>query len=488
MATTLKDSKSARVRRKLDHPVIDGDGHWLEPVPVLMEYMREIAGPEVVQAFEKTYRSRAAFYQWDAPERKRRRSARNNWWGTAGNTLDRATGFAPGLMYERLDDFGIDFAVVYPTLGITLSHLAPDELRQAACRALNMMSADMFRPYSNRLAPVALIPSFTPAEAIAEAEFAARALGLKGTMLDCTVRRPIEADAEWQPDPARRRQYVDALGLDSPYDYDPVWAKCRELGLAVTTHAGSKGWDGRSSTSSHVANHVGHFAEANHAAARSLFLGGVTHRYPGLNFAFLEGGIGWAINLYLDLIGHWRKLNRKAMDRELSPANLDLAELRQLLERYGDERLRRNLDALLHEHLDALEPFVTAEESVRRNAGADEFADVPIAGEDDIRRLFAEPFYFGCESDDPLTAWAFDGRMGKGKLKPVFSSDIGHFDVTDMTEVLEEAFELVEDGLLGEDDFREFTFANAVKLHGGMNPEFFAGTAVERAAAEVLAG
>ena len=53
MVTALKDSKSARVRRKLDHPVIDGDGHWLEPVPVLMEYMREIAGADVVQAFEK---------------------------------------------------------------------------------------------------------------------------------------------------------------------------------------------------------------------------------------------------------------------------------------------------------------------------------------------------------------------------------------------------------------------------------------------------
>ena len=26
----LRDSKSAAVRAQLDHPVIDGDGHWLE--------------------------------------------------------------------------------------------------------------------------------------------------------------------------------------------------------------------------------------------------------------------------------------------------------------------------------------------------------------------------------------------------------------------------------------------------------------------------
>jgi hypothetical protein len=81
-------------------------------------------------------------------------------------------------------------------------------------------------------------------------------------------------------------------------------------------------------------------------------------------------------------------------------------------------------------------------------------------------------------------AWAFDKRM-KLPLKPVFSSDISHFDVTDMTEVLEEAYELVEDGLLDEEDFSEFTFSNAVKLHTRLNPYFFTGTAVEAAAAAV---
>jgi hypothetical protein len=37
-----------------------------------------------------------------------------------------------------------------------------------------------------------------------------------------------------------------------------------------------------------------------------------------------------------------------------------------------------------------------------------------------------------------------------------------------------------------EDDFRDFAFTNAVRLHAGMNPAFFEGTVVERAAAEVL--
>jgi hypothetical protein len=32
----------------------------------------------------------------------------------------------------------------------------------------------------------------------------------------------------------------------------------------------------------------------------------------------------------------------------------------------------------------------------------------------------------------------------------------------------------------------DFTFANAVRLHGGMNPDFFTGTVVEKQAAELL--
>jgi hypothetical protein len=44
------------------------------------------------------------------------------------------------------------------------------------------------------------------------------------------------------------------------------------------------------------------------------------------------------------------------------------------------------------------------------------------------------------------------------------------------------AFELVEDGLITSDDFRDLMFANAVRLWGEVNPPFFEGTAVEREA------
>src|SRR5581483_11623210 len=85
-----------------------------------------------------------------------------------------------------------------------------------------------------------------------------------------------------------------------------------------------------------VFNHIGHFGAANEAICRALFLGGVTRRFPTLKFGFLEGGVGWACQLLGDLIGHWDKRNLKALD-EMDPKHLDLAALRDLAERYGDE-------------------------------------------------------------------------------------------------------------------------------------------------------
>ena len=85
--------------------------------------------------------------------------------------------------------------------------------------------------------------------------------------------------------------YIDSVGLDSTYDYDTLWAKAVELQVAVTMHGGGMGWPDRTSPSNFVYNHIGHFATAGHAAAKALLLGGVTQRFPRLNFAFLEGGV-----------------------------------------------------------------------------------------------------------------------------------------------------------------------------------------------------
>ncbi len=71
------------------------------------------------------------------------------------------------------------------------------------------------------------------------------------------------------------------------------------------------------------------------------------------------------------------------------------------------------------------------------------------------------------------------------RLNAMFASDIGHWDVPDFRDVLPEAWELVEHGLVDEASFRAFAFENAVRLFGETNPRFFEGTVVADAASKL---
>ena len=37
-------TRSAKIRAQLNHPVIDADGHWLEPVPVFLDFLQQEGG------------------------------------------------------------------------------------------------------------------------------------------------------------------------------------------------------------------------------------------------------------------------------------------------------------------------------------------------------------------------------------------------------------------------------------------------------------
>jgi hypothetical protein len=239
------------------------------------------------------------------------------------------------------------------------------------------------------------------------------------------------------------------------------------------------GWGSRSSLTNYVYNHIGNFAAAGEGTCRALFLSGVPWRFPKLRFAFLEGGVGWACSLYSDLLGHWEKRNR-AHIAHYDPANLDRRLLEELFHRHGSEDVRKRIDRL-DESLHMLS------EPDEDRAGIDEFARCGIERAEDIRDVFTGRFHFGCEADDPQNAAAFATRTNPlgARLRAIFSSDIGHWDVPDMTEVLPEAWELVEDGLLSEADFRDFVFGFPLALWGGANPAFFRGTVIEAAAGAV---
>ncbi|MGZ5148100.1 MAG: amidohydrolase family protein [Burkholderiales bacterium] len=472
--------RAAEIHAALKHPVIDGDGHWMEPIPIFLEYLRELGGAESVDQMRAMWRRTDAWYRSSSQERQHNRMRRLIWWGVTSNTLDKATALLPALLNERLPELGIDFAIMYPSFGLTINAIAEDDLSRAAARAYNMMTAEMFAPFAARFAPVAIIPARTPEAAIEELEYAVGQLGFKAIMLRGNQERPIPGAAE-VIDAQKANWYCDNIALDSPYDYDPFWQRCVDLGVAVTQHSGSTRWPDRASISNFTFNHVGHFAESNHAFARGVFLGGVARRFPSLNFGFMEGGVSWACQMYGDLIEHWEKRRRAGLQY---PSETKVAELRELIGRYGDRRLKANADAIMGS-LDAFRPECSLEELARPEHVVDDFEAAGINSKDDVRGVFSNNFYFGCEADDRATMWAFDPRMG-ARLRPVFSSDFTHFDVPDFREVIPEAFEMVERKFVTEQDFREFTFSNAARLHTRNNPDFFKGTVVEHAVADEL--
>jgi predicted TIM-barrel fold metal-dependent hydrolase len=481
---------SAEIRARLGHPVIDGDGHIIEYGPTYKEYLREVAGPRILERFERVMSQHVGpyWYNLSTAERHDIGVPRGPWWGRATkNALDGATALLPNLLRRRLDEFGIDFSIVYPTLGLQLIREEDEEMRRATCRALNVMLADLFAEHKERLTPAATIPMYSPAEAIAEAEFVVNELKLKAFMIPGFIRRPVPIVARQAPDLAPYTFLLDNIALDSEHDYDPFWAACVALKVAPTAHSAGMGWGSRTSPSNYVFNHIGMFATAHESFAKALVMGGVTRRFPRLNFGFLEGGVGWAVNTLADMVGHWEKRNCRAIEN-YNPAHIDIDETLRLCREHGGKAIRQT-EGQLRAGLERIKATAQEAGNTAHPGELDDFRRAEVATKDELIARFVPNFYFGCEADDPLVAMAFNRRLVPGgqPLKAMFSSDISHWDVVDMAEVLEEAYELVEHGHLDHDAFRQFAFGHIAELHAGMNPDFFAGTPVADAVRRHLA-
>jgi hypothetical protein len=303
-------------------------------------------------------------------------------------------------------------------------------------------------------------------------------------MIASHVHRPLEGEV-WPPNDEwadiripewETRGWVDTFGIDSLHDYDPVWAKAIELQMPLSAHTAGIGASDRASISNFVFNQIGHFAAAGGALAKSLFLGGVTARFPDLRLGLLEGGAAIGVQIYVSLVANWLKRGGAAIE-QLNPENLDkgllyrmLVEADPRLERYSPEQLSGGHGGVTR--------------------ARDDYVAAQISSVEDIRDQFCNAFYWGCEADDPLVGVAFDPRVTPmGSLVPAFfASDLGHWDVPEFDEPLEEAYELVERGILDADQLRDFVFENPLKFYASLDPDFFVGTVIEKHAAAALSG
>jgi predicted TIM-barrel fold metal-dependent hydrolase len=465
--TTPRTSKPIR----LDHPVVDGDGHIVESLPLVVDCIRRVAGDDVADRFagsSPAFASRRAPMLAEHRHRPAPGSPITPWWALPTDTLDRATGLLPELLYERLDEIGIDFTVLYSSVGLACIGHVDEAIRRGSCRGLNTYLAEMLDGYGDRMTAAAVIPTHTPDEAIAELDHAVNNLGFKAVMLNSFIARPL-------PERGEGAQWLDVLALDSIYDYDPVWARCVDLGVAVTVHSPSQGLGLRASSSRYMFNHIGNFAASSDAFAKAIFFGGVGNRFPSLHFAFLECGVSWGVQLLCDLIDRWHKRGG-ANIAHLDPSRLDTEEWDRLLVRYGGAKFA-----------DPAVRRATLGQSDNPPDDVDDFRECGVTSPADIVAQFGR-FFFGCEADDATISWAYADKVNPlgATLQPMLGSDIGHWDVPDMRDVMPEAFELVEHRHLSLAQFREFSCDNAIRLHGGMNPRFFDGTRVEAYAKALL--
>jgi predicted TIM-barrel fold metal-dependent hydrolase len=462
-------SEAARIRSELDHPVVDGDGHTIEHRVVLESYVRDHGRGDIADRAQLFRWSEAPWLTIPLEERRRNGVVVTPFWVAPGDADYLATVSIPGRYYERLGEAGIDFSVLYPTRGISVILEQDEECRVELCRLFNEFLAEEYGPYADKLTPAAVVPMNNPDEAVRELEHVA-ALGLKVALIPSYELRTRDA-ATGRMD---ARRWMDTFGLDSAYDYDPVWAKAVELGLPLACHSGAMGFPHRASPSNYMFNHIGHFAAAGEALAKSLFFGGVTRRFPALRVALLEGGVAVGVRVYGDLVARYSKRGRHVLDR-LNPSKLDVDELGRIMARYGGRFAQSDPAQIAR---DLTTPTLDV---------PDDFALSGVESVEDIRDQFCRNFYWGCEGDDPLVGLAFDPRVNPlgARVPAIMGSDIGHWDVPEFTEPLTEAYELLEHGLIDADAFRAFVFENPVRLYGSLNPTFFAGTSIEGPAARV---
>jgi predicted TIM-barrel fold metal-dependent hydrolase len=200
-----------------------------------------------------------------------------------------ARGWDVASQLEAMEREGLDLAVLFPTRGLFVLGLDSSEsigadglepdFAAAIARAYNDWLHDFVKQAPGRLFGAAMVAPHDVASAVAEARRCAEEYGFVAIYLPpgCVNRRPWHHRV-----------------------YDPLWAECERLSLAVGFHGG-----GRTSLTPDFSLgdifgdrlmlwHTFNQPLGVMAAAVSLCGGGVLERFPKLRVALLEGNCSWA--------------------------------------------------------------------------------------------------------------------------------------------------------------------------------------------------
>ena len=182
-----------------------------------------------------------------------------------------------------LDSEGIHAQLLYPNVGGftggRFSRIGDPELRLECVRAYNDYQADWVREAPDRLIPVAAMPFWDVDACVAEIRRCA-GLGHRGVLWGSHTET---YGLPWLPDP----------------HWDPVWAAAQDAGLPINFHIGSandqqrtRPWDGYGPHTAIARATVGGMQD-NAFTLADLVFGGICERFPDVDFALVESGVGW---------------------------------------------------------------------------------------------------------------------------------------------------------------------------------------------------
>ncbi len=294
--------------------LVDADGHVMEPEGVWAERMDAARWGDLVPRYvAEDVDGKDSWYVGGV-----RRAAGSAIFGCSAGfdpeellardwkyTEGHPAAWDPAERVATLDAEGIDATVLYPSLALTFGPLDPIEaVRNPSFvldlhRAYNDWIAGYCAAAPGRLFAMAAVPLQDVGLAVGETYRAVGERGLRGVFI-------------------RTAAYVDELPF-SHHVYDPFWAACQDLDIAIGLHpatytdlpnAARQFNLIRRSPDMMVANKVADEVVGGTALSIAvgapvdaiitlgrLLMGGVCERFPRLRFLVLESGGGWAASI-----------------------------------------------------------------------------------------------------------------------------------------------------------------------------------------------
>ncbi|MDI1430140.1 amidohydrolase family protein [Polyangium sorediatum] len=259
--------------------LIDADRHVIEPIDLWKRYLEEPfrAHAPSYEDVGRSGRTPRLMLQGEPVHHKLSERAVRELSAVGSRRSDELwAGRDPAAQIRAMDRAHVDMALFFPTTTLFLLGIDTIDpaLAGAFTRAYNRWLHDFCAHDPARLRGVGVVNVHDPAAMVEDLACIA-AWGWTAVVL--------------RPNPVKGRLLSDPA-------YEPFWAACERLDVAVALHEGAHArvpTAGADRFESRFALHACSHPMEQMMAFLALVEGGVLERHPGLRVAFLEAGCGW---------------------------------------------------------------------------------------------------------------------------------------------------------------------------------------------------